>query len=62
MLAVVEVRNWMSNFTPHETLGMITYPCHNFNLTVSVKGDSAILQLSVAALVLGHKQHNGKFS
>ena len=38
-----EVRVWMSNYTPHGTMPVITNSCHNYNKYLSAKGAPTVL-------------------
>ena len=41
--ATVEVWEWISNFSPHLIMDIITYPCRDKNQTMLVKGGTGLL-------------------
>ena len=38
MALYVEVRAWTSHYIPHKTVGVITYPCSDFTMSILMKG------------------------
>ena len=56
--ATTEVWEWISNFTPHNTMNVITYPCYYYNwIMLKCKRTPGVLPLANDAWLLASPAH-----